>query len=204
MPVDTLTNVKTRLGISTSADDGLLGLLMDSAERWIAEYTGRNLAGGTFTEYFPGQVEWLCLANFPISSVTSVKVDASGAFGPDSLLSPTDYVIHAERGVIQSRRGPFLAASRNGLVNADRSTWTRHPRAVQVVYSVTAPVPDDVKHAHALLVGHWYRRVKTQAAAGFQNLGHQRYGEIDVSYQQDGSIPDEVASLLARYRTSGI
>lgn len=204
MPLDTLTNVKARLGISTSADDGLLGLLMDSAERWISEFTGRDWAGGTFTEYFPGQLEWLCLANFPVSSVTSVKVDAGGAFGPDSTLSPTDYVIHAERGVIQSRRGPFLGASRYGLVNADRATWTRHPRAVQVVYTVSAPVPDDVKHAHALLVGHWYRTVKTQAAANFQNLAHQRYGEIDVGYRHDGSIPDEVTSLLTRYRTSSI
>lgn len=204
MPLDTLTNVKTRLGIGTSADDGLLGLLLDAADRWIAEFTGRNLAGGTFTEYFPGQVEWVCLANFPVASVVSVKVDASGTFGPDSILSPTDYVLHAERGVIQSRRGPFLAAGRRGLVNADRATWTRHPRAVQVVYSVSAPVPDDVKHAHALLVGHWYRQVKTQAATSFQNLDHQRFGEIDVGYREGDSVPEEVTSLLARYRTSSI
>ncbi len=201
MPLDTLTNVKSRLGVSTTADDGLLTLLMEAADRWIAEFTGRDWQGGTFTEFFPGHVELVCLKNYPVASVTSVKVDASGVFGPDSVLPPSDYVVHAERGVIQSRYGPLLDARRRGLVNADRATWTRSPQAVQVVYSTSPSVPDDVKQAYALLIGHWYRQVKTHTATGFQNLAHQRYGEIDVTYRDGSALPEEVKILLTPYRT---
>jgi hypothetical protein len=54
MALDTLANVKARLGITTSADDTLIGLLQDSADAAIANFCNRDFAGGTFTEYHPG------------------------------------------------------------------------------------------------------------------------------------------------------
>jgi len=131
MSLDTLANVKTRLGVSGSADDSLLNLLLDSAEDWIINWCGRDFAGGSFTEYFPGNVEHLLLANFPVTTVTSVKVDPSGAFGSDTIIASSTYALHTERGVIQSKVGPFVAVPKHtGLVNADRDVWTRSPRAV--------------------------------------------------------------------------
>src|SRR5204862_218668 len=53
MSLDTLANVKLRLGVTTSADDSLLSALMDSADEWVAQYCGRDFAGGTFTEHHP-------------------------------------------------------------------------------------------------------------------------------------------------------
>src|SRR5258706_6707770 len=100
MSLDTLANVKTRLGVTTSGDDTLVSLLMDSADAWVANYCGVNFAGGTFTEYFPGNVESLQLANFPVASVTGVKVDPAQAFGADTVVATTSYVVHVERGVI--------------------------------------------------------------------------------------------------------
>jgi uncharacterized phiE125 gp8 family phage protein len=204
MPLDTLTNVKSRLGISGSSDDTLLTQLMESAERWITEYTGRNFLGGTFTEYFPGNTEHLCLTNYPVASVISVRLDPTETFGPESELSPSDYSVLAERGVIQSKWGMFLAVPRRGLVNADRTTWRRSPKAVRVIYTVTAEVPADVKQAFAQIVGHWYRHVKTLVISGFQNVEEQRYGEVSVSYRDVTEVPDEVKSLLAAYRTPAV
>ena len=112
MSLDTLANVKTRLGVTTSADDTLVGLLMDAADAWVLNYCGVNFAGGTFTEYFPGNVESLQLANFPVAAVTSVKVDSAQAFGSDTVVAATSYVVHSERGVIQSKVGPFVAHAR--------------------------------------------------------------------------------------------
>lgn len=201
MPLDTLTNVKSRLGIAGTSDDALLGQLLTAADRWILRETGRDFLNSSFTEYFPGNTEFLCLANYPVASVSSLRVDPAGAFGPETERPPSDYVLHAARGVIQSRHGPFVAAPRRGLVNADRLTWTRRPQAVRVVYTVTDPVPDDVKHAYAQLIGHWYRQVRTHAATNFQNIQQQRFGEIDVNFQTLGDVPDEVKSLVARYRT---
>lgn len=207
MSLDTLANVKTRLGISGSSDDSLVSLLMDSADDWIKSYTGRDFAGGTFTEYFDGNQTSLPLANYPITSVSSVKVDPAGTFGSETVIDSNRYALHAERGVIQSKAGPFVPRVRRaGLVNADVADWTRNPRAVQVVYTTaTSAVPHDVKQAYALLIGHWYRQVKTRVAAGHQHLYRQRYGEVTLTFQPDAvaglTVPAEVHRLLAPYRT---
>jgi len=210
MSLDTLANVKTRLGITTSADDSLVGLLQDSADAWVGNFCGRDFAGGTYTEYFPGNTEILVLANYPVTAVTTVKVDSAQVFGSDTIVDSTTYVVHSERGVIQSKFGPFVMAPRNpGLVNADRAIWTRSPRAVQVVYSTaTSAVPNDVKEAYARLIGHWYREIKTEVAADFQDLEMQKFGDTETSYRRDRleklSIPEEIEDLLAPYRTPNL
>lgn len=202
MSLDTLANVKTRLGVSGTADDSLLNLLIDSAEDWIANWCGRDFAGGSFTEYFPGNVEFLHLANFPVTALTSVKVDPAGAFGADTVIASSNYAVHTERGVIQSKVGPFVAvALRDGLVNADRDAWTRSPRSIQVVYSTGTTVPDDVKEAHAQMVGHWYRQVKTQVAVDFQNLEQQKFGDVTLGLIAQLPPPSDIERLLAPYRT---
>src|SRR5580765_8588833 len=107
MSIDTLANVKTRLGITTSADDALLALLQNSADQWISNYCDRDFGGGTYTEYHPGGSEFVHLRNFPVQSVSSVNVDPGYVFAAATLLGSTAYVVHLERGVIQSLVGPF-------------------------------------------------------------------------------------------------
>jgi hypothetical protein len=208
MALDTLANVKTRLGISGTADDTLIGLLQDSADAAVGNFCNRDFAGGTFTEYFAGGSEFVHLRNFPVTSVTSVKVDANRQFGADTVVSTSDYVVHSERGVIQSVAGPFLPRGHIGLMNAEIRIWTRGPRVVQVVYATaTSAVPNDVKEAYARLVGHWYRKVKTDVAANFQNVQQQKYGETFVIFgagEADTGIPEEVKQLLAPYRVPEI
>ena len=208
MSLDTLANVKTRLGITTSADDTLIGLLQSSADSWIGNYCGQDFNGGTYTEYFPGNTEFLTLVNFPVVSVTSVNVDPAQVFGASTMIDPSTYVVHSERGVIQSKVGPFVAQYRNpGLVNSDRAIWTRSPRAVQVIYSTaTGNVPNDVKEAYALIINHWYCQVKTQVATGFQSLEELKLGDLIYRYDQQAHlpIPAEIERLLAPYRTANI
>jgi hypothetical protein len=202
MSLDTLANVKSRLGVTTSADDTLLGLLQDSADAAVANYCNRDFEGGTFTEYFPGGSEFVPLRNFTVATVTSVKVDPAHAFGADTVVPATAYVVHSERGVIQAVGGPFLPGDRRGMVNEDVRGWAAGPRAVQVVYTTaTGQVPADVKEAYARLVGHWYRRVKTDAAANFQNVAQQKYGDTFVIFDGPASgLPADVTELLAPYR----
>ena len=203
MSLDTLANVKARLGITTSADDTLLGLLQAAADAAIANHCHRDFEGGSFTEYFPGGSEFVHLRNFPVDAVTSVKVDPARFFGADTVLPSSGYVVHLERGVIQSIGGPFLPSGRAGLVNADVRPWTAGPRVVQVVYSTaTGQVPADVKEAYARLVGHGYRKVKTEAASNYQNLAQQKYGDTFVIFSTPGGrLPADVIELLAPYRT---
>src|SRR5262245_6180711 len=206
MSLDTLANVKTRLGITTSGDDSLLALLQNSADQWLAGYLDRDFGGGTYTEYFPGGTQFLHLRNYPVQAVTSVKVDPSHGFGAESVVSSSAYVVHAERGVIQSLAGPFVSTLRRGLVNAHVTDWTRAPRAVQVVYVVASgAAPDDVLAAYACLIGHWYRQIKTQQNVGQLNVTSQHLGEFETTYpalQIAGlPIPPDVYLLLAAYRT---
>lgn len=202
MSLDTLANVKARLGITTSADDTLLGLLQESADAAVANYCNRDFAGGSFTEYFAGGSEFVHLRNFPVDTVTSVKVDPAYVFGTDTIIPATGYVVHSERGVIQSLGGPFLPCGRAALVNADVRDWTRGPRVVQVVYAtLTGQVPGDVKEAYARLVGHGYRKVKTEAASNYQNVAQQKYGDTFVIFAAPGGgLPADVIELLKPYR----
>jgi len=200
MSLDTLANIKTRLGISTSADDSLLGLLQDSADAWVTGYCERDFAGGTFTEYHPGATAFLFLRNYPVTDVTSVKADAGYGFGASTLVPATAYVVHAERGVIQSLAGAFLP-----VPSPNVAPWGYGPRTVEVVYlTATGSVPADVKEAYALLVGHWYRHVKTQIASGFQDVIQQSFSDTTLIFSKDQlaglPVPDEVGRLLAPYR----
>jgi hypothetical protein len=180
MSLDTLGNVKTRLGITTSADDGLLGLLQDSADVWVAGYCERDFAGGTFAEYHSGATAFVFLRNYPVSSVTSVKADAGYGFGASTVVPATSYVVHAERGVIQSLAGAFLP-----VPLPDVAPWSHGPRNVEVVYTTaTSSVPADVKEAYALLIGHWYRHVKTQVASGLPGRDPADVRRHDIDLQQ--------------------
>src|SRR5262245_51066680 len=200
MSLDTLANVKLRLGITSSADDSLLGLLQDSADAWMTGYCERDFAGGTFTEYHPGATAFVFLRNYPVTGVTSVKADAGYAFGADSVVPATAYVVHTERGVIQSLAGAFLP-----VPQVDIAPWSYGPRNIQVVYTTaTGSVPADVKEAYALLVGHWYRHVKTQVAAGFQNFTQQTFGGATAIFAKDqiSGLPlsQDIYRLLAPQR----
>src|SRR5438105_3457647 len=125
--IDTLANVKTGMMIGGSGDDTLLNQLMDGADAFITQHTGRDFGGGTFTETHPAGRTTLFLRNFPVTSVTSVKVDPARQFGSDTVRPADTYVLHADRGLIESLTGPFLTP-RTGM----RDDW---PAAVQVVYA---------------------------------------------------------------------
>jgi hypothetical protein len=205
MSLDTLSNVKLRLGVTVSDDDTLISALMDSADQYIAEYCGRDFDGGTFTEYHPGDTAIVFLRNYPVSSVTSVKVDPSYGFAAETARPATSYIVHPDRGVIQSLTGPFLPIWA-GLPVLQIPAWLRAPRVVQVVYSTpTGAVPADVREAYALLIGHWYRYVKTQVASGYQNVYRQSAGGTTVIFAKDqiagGALPPDLPRLLAPYRT---
>jgi uncharacterized phiE125 gp8 family phage protein len=193
MSLDTLTNVKLRLGIATSDDDALLAALMDAADQYVASHCGRDFAGGPFTEYHAGDAAFVFLRNYPVDAITSVKVDPAYGFGADTILATTAYVVHIDRGVIESLAGPFVRCS-NGA-----------PRAVQVEYAVaTGAVPADVKEAYALLIGHWYRHVKTQAAANFQDVTQQTFGDTTAIFAKEQiaglPVPSDIPLLLGAYR----
>jgi uncharacterized phiE125 gp8 family phage protein len=203
MSLDTLANVKARLGITTSVDDALLAALQDAADAWIAEHCQRDFAGGTFTEYHPGGAV-LFLRNFPVQSISSVKADAGYGFGASTVVPASAYVAHLERGVIVSLCGDLALRALAGL-----PPWNWSPSTVEVVYSTaTSAVPADVRQAYALLVGHWYRHVKTMIASGYQNVTQQTFGDATAIFSKDQiaglPMPPDVLRLLAPHRAPNL
>jgi uncharacterized phiE125 gp8 family phage protein len=201
MALDTLANVKSALSVSSSTDDAILTQLMDAADSFVEQHTGRSFEGGAFTETHPGGSNKLFLQNYPIASVTSLRVDPDRAFGAETELDPTTYVVHADRGVIESLAGPFLQPYRKGS-----DDW---PESVKVVYSTaTGSVPSAIKQAYSDLVGHWYRLAKTNADANFLLLTERDDGTTVKTYSwsltRGLTIPPGVQELLNEYRVPAI
>lgn len=202
MPLDTLANVKQMLGVTTSDDDDLLTALSHSAECFIAQHCGRDFCGGAFTETHSGGSRFLFVANYPIATVTSVKVDTARQFGVETVLDASAYVIHAKRGVIESVHGSFVPGCSGRTVRADD-----FPGTVQVAYTITTDdVPPAVCRAFAELVGHWYRQTKTSVSLDQVNMliDSDTGTGLEKTYpwgQAGGfSIPAGVVELLRTYR----
>jgi uncharacterized phiE125 gp8 family phage protein len=187
--------VKTSLLISGTTDDAVLTRLLDAADSFIAEYTGRSFAGGTFTETHHAGRELVFLRNFPVATLTSLKVDAAREFGPYTTRAIDTFVVHSDRGVIESVTGPFLKPRR-------RDDW---PGALQVEYTTaTGAVPGAVKEAFCQLIGHWYRMAKTAAGQNYEMLTRRLESSVEKEWPWSVAagepLPLGVRELLQPYR----
>ena len=129
-------------------------------------------------------------------------MDANRQFGAETALSSDSYVVHADRGVVESLTGPFLPP-RPGKGSAD---W---PEAVQVTYSTpTGQVPPAVCEAFTQLVGHWYREAKTHSDQSFLMLTEHTSGTDTKTYPWGASggfrIPPTVLQLLKEFRVPAV
>jgi hypothetical protein len=140
------------------------------------------------------------LRNYPVTAVTSVKVDPDRAFGAETVLDPASYYVHSERGVVESLGGPFVPSRPGWRVGAED-----FPGAVRIAYTTaTGQVPAAVGRAYAELVGHWYRQVKTHSSLNFLNQLQLTNGSVVTEYPwgQSGGfrVPTGVLQLLEGYR----
>lgn len=102
MALTTLSNVKTVLGITGSAQDTLLNLLIAQASTIINNYCGRTLEQTTgIIEYLSGNgYPDLSLRFRPVTAITEVRMDPNGVWGQGTgfaadtvLTAGTDYVL---------------------------------------------------------------------------------------------------------------
>ena len=194
MAIDTLSDVKLLLGVSGTSDDTLLTQLQSVADSFIEQHCARIFTGGTFTEYFAGDTRTIFLANYPVASVTSLKVDPAGIFGAETLRAADTYSLLADRGVIVSRSGSFAGSN--------------VPNALQVIYTTPSnAVPAGVTRAYADLIGHWYRQAKTAANLGHLNLISRNESGVETVYAIATShfrVPDQVLKMLDAYRVPAL
>jgi hypothetical protein len=197
--LETLENVKLALGISGSDSDSMLQRLMAAAGQCISEYTGRDWHGGTFTEQHPAGQTLVFLRNFPVETLVSLKVDPQRQFGPYTQRPLSSFVVHRERGVVESVDGPFLPP-----LEGPQGDW---PGALQVVYVTPAgATPVAVREAFVQLVSYWYRLARTALAQNQELLLSQQSGTEAKSWPWSAVVglprwPAGVRQLLEPFRS---
>jgi uncharacterized phiE125 gp8 family phage protein len=194
MAIDTLANIKGRLLMTETTSDDILSRLLDAAESFVEQHTRRAFGGGTFTELHPAGQRFLFLANWPVTTVATLRVDPNRVFGSDTARAVETFVVLRDRGVIASRTGPFLPPQ------ADN--W---PAAVQVVYTTaTNTVPAAVREAVGQLVSHWYSQTKTNVGLNFEMLTENTAGTNTKTYSwaltAGLKTPPGVLELLEPFR----
>jgi len=194
----TLSDLKAHLQISGSSDDTVLNQLIAAADSFVAQHTGRDFAAGTFTELHPAGGWRAFLRNFPVTVVTSLKVDANRAFGSETVLDSSRYTLIADRGVIEANDGPFLPRH----TNRGSDDW---PGALKVVYTTaTSAIPSGVTEAFNQLVSHWYRQIKTNVDTAFRDVIELTDGTETKGYPWNLTtglkVPKGVKELLDVFR----
>lgn len=204
----TLAEAKEQLGIAGSSEDDLLVSKINRASARVERFLNSRVN--------PITLSGLVLSGRPsplldLGEGLVIGTPASVQVGDTLLTHPTDYQVLNERGQLHrtgAAIGDWAVSHRGGL-----GGWT-DPRTAaggipglnNVVVTATFgydPVPEDIKEAVILAVGHW-RRASQSGSAGLRSerIGDYAYEKFDASAAGDSAVmdlPREATDLLAPY-----
>jgi len=146
-----MADILDHLRVTEESDYTYLAALNDRAVRWVERRTQRQLLTATWKLYldaFPAEIQ---LRKLPVASVTSVQyVDLDGDTQTLSAsYYQTDYKSQDRPGRIMPAYGYSWPNTRSSIYNAVTVTFTAG-------YGTASDVPETIKHAIMMLVGHWY------------------------------------------------
>ena len=180
-----LTKVKSYLGVEGANHDALLDQIADGVSERVEAYTGRTFVTRAVTETLDGDgKQFLYLRNYPVVSVTSLKIRYS-------LLDEWTVLNVAAETVLDARRGRLY-------LNSMHFPWG--PLSIEVVYSAgwgaqdAVALPQDLVQAALDYVKFVYDR-KTVGATLAASM---TIGPNTVSVVPD--IPTDVKRVLDSYR----
>lgn len=165
-----LVEVKKHCREDDTGQDQLLAALVQAAREKVEGDTGRQLVSATVRERFDCFPEDgpIRLSLAPVQSVTSVAyVDADG---DSQTLDAADYRVDAESepARIEPAYGEAWPAAQE-VVNAVTVTYLAG-------WATAAAVPQSLKQAILLLVGHWYANRETVVVGTIS-------GPLELAYQ---------------------
>jgi len=206
----TVGDLKLFLDIASSdtSEDTRLSELLDGVEAAVESFTGRRFASQSYTEYYDGEGRPLLpLQQRPVTSVTSVKVDATGYYGhgsgafadaEDAWTIGTDFV---PRSLAADEQNPGLLVALKGVDFEGRGVWTQGIGNIEVVYTagyVTIP-SDLVLAVHQIAAG-----VRAGAEKGgpiaSESIGKYAYTLMSGSSAATGGSIADARATLSRYR----
>ncbi|HNV61404.1 MAG TPA: phage head-tail connector protein [Candidatus Cloacimonas acidaminovorans] len=106
-----LEDLKQFLNITNNTSDVLLFENLRSADEEIKRYCGRKFEVGDFTEIKNGRNrKSIMVKETPIIEVVAIYDDANRIFSPETLVSPEDYSVDKESGII-TNDGLFIGGN---------------------------------------------------------------------------------------------
>lgn len=158
-PVVSVSLAKDYLRVSTSADDTLIGRMIDAATVWAESYTRRSFMNKTFDYFYRGWFVAGCpllIPNPPLQSVTSVKYyDENGVV---QTLDASSYVVFTKAGPSVGKGRVEIA---DGISLPSVSSIVEYPVVVRAVcgYGTAATdVPVGLGDVVLFMVGEMYEQ----------------------------------------------
>lgn len=138
MALTTTGFLKTHLGITTTDLDTRLTQWIDVASEAVEGFCKRIFAVADYTVDLNGSGrQTLILPQFPIISLTSVKVDAARAFGASTILTVDEH---------------FIVDNPSGTLTRMAACWPKGTKNIRVVFRAgyeAASIPKDLQQAVA-------------------------------------------------------
>jgi uncharacterized phiE125 gp8 family phage protein len=182
----TLAEAKEFLKITGTSEDTLIEGFINKASIWANDFTQRLLLSRALTEYYDGDGDnELMLKQYPVSALTNLYDDVLRAFGAGTAINiASDVVLDSEKGIV--RLWNQAVAFNVGIAN------------VKVVYTAGyATVPETIKEAVLIYVGHLYRRLYQDQRFG---VSSETIGDRTTTFAGD-VVPAKSKALLMPYRS---
>jgi uncharacterized phiE125 gp8 family phage protein len=179
----TLAQAKSYLKIPSgvTSDDALVELFINAASADLERDCDRLFKAQTITEYQDGKGHnAILLREWPLNSITEVRVDAGSDFtDADTLLDADEYRIHDEE---------------NALIRVN-ALWPKGYRNIKIIYNAGfATIPADLEHA-VLWIVTWYYKIRNAEDIGRSTKSKE--GET-VSYSQE--MPKHILNIVDKYK----
>jgi uncharacterized phiE125 gp8 family phage protein len=173
----TLNQAKDYLSITLAdtSKDSWVEMLINSASDLIERHCSRKFKSASYTHYYDGHGNnELVLAQYPVTNISSVKVDTERVFGAETTLGATSFQV-MEDGVLRLHSQRFPEGS----------------QVVKVEYTAGyATVPGDLQIA-CLFSVEWMFRTQND-----RRLGRTTVNKGNESVENVPGIPKEVEQIL--------
>jgi hypothetical protein len=218
----TLPDLKLAAGVSGSAEDARLELLLLAADRWVKNFCGREFESARAVEFYSGTgTRLLVLKRRPVTAVHEVLENRYGHYGDtlsadggfstaDTLVAGTDYAVVRDRQTSADAPAAILerlsaswpmsyTTARTGLLSAEAVPGLGNLRVDYTAGYAAGSIPRDLQVAVAMVAAHWRRAVPYGGGTVVrEQLGRWEYELANLVGRY--GVPDGVTGILAAYR----
>ena len=158
----TVSEAKSHCRVDITDDDTLIGTLITAARQHVENVLRRALFTQTWDlvlDEWPWASGWITVPLAPLASVTSVTYyDTAG----------TLYTLAAASYTVDTVSEPGRIVLNDGYTWPSTSLRPANPIYVRFVagWSTTGAIPQAIKQAILLLIGHWYENREALATSG--------------------------------------